>query len=105
MNELRYPEEKELRKIKKKIGATAFEQAIKDIKRYLKEGNPCINRPPRIKDFSGTYKSPGFRLRSGDYRVLYDVDREPFSINTVYIIDMIHRKELIKWLKQYGVRK
>lgn len=66
-----------------KIPAPHFNRIIKAI--HELEGNP---RPAGYKKLSGR---PGYRIRIGDYRVIYNIEDK---ILTVFVIDIGHRKDI-----------
>ena len=105
MNELIWPEKRVMRKIKKRIGDVAFLQVVRDVVRYLEEGDAATPMGTRIKDLQNQYSFPQYRLRSGDYRVFYMVRHRPFLADRVEVIDIIHKKEWVWWLKNYGEKK
>ena len=72
---------KSLRKAPREVAAR--------IRRKLDElaGDPFA--APNVKKLTG----PGYRLRVGDWRVLYLVERE---ILVVYVIEIRHRKEIYR---------
>lgn len=57
------------------------------------EGDP-IGAPPRVKRLRG-FGSPLYRLRSGDYRVLYRVEAD-----LVTVMRIIDRKDLERELRR-----
>jgi mRNA-degrading endonuclease RelE of RelBE toxin-antitoxin system len=57
------------------------------------KGSP-VGRPPRIKRLKG-FAGPLYRLRSGDYRVLYRIDEA-----AVTVMRVINRKDLERTLRQ-----
>ena len=67
------------------------ERVKKKIRSVLKE-NPFPRGEGDIKRIQG---SKFWRLRIGDYRVFYDVDREE---NTVYILSVRHRSKAYREL-------
>lgn len=105
MNEIIYPQDRDLRKIKKKITQKDLRDVFDAIEKFLMDGNPGDPFGTRIKDLQNQYEVPQYRLRSGDYRVLYNVEAGVFGPDTVYIIDIIHKKEWDAWLRTYGVKK
>jgi mRNA-degrading endonuclease RelE of RelBE toxin-antitoxin system len=56
-----------------------------------------LGSPPRIRRLRG-FPFPLYRLRSGDYRVLYRIDAE-----VVTIMRVIDRKDLDRVLRQAGL--
>lgn len=73
--------EKELRKLAKPV-RQRLASAIDGL-----AGNP---RPAASRKMVG---STGFRLRIGDYRVIYEIDD---AIVTIYIVKVGHRREVYK---------
>lgn len=73
------------------LPASARDQVSQDL-RALNE--TPFGQPPRIKRLKG-FPFPLYRLRSGDYRVLYRVDA-----NLVTVMRVINRKELERTLRQ-----
>lgn len=67
------------------------EQVSRDV-RILEEH--AIGRPPRIKRLKG-FPFPLYRLRSGDFRVLYRVDE-----GVVTVMRVINRRDLERTLRQ-----
>ena len=55
-----------------------------------------VGRPPRIKRLKG-FPFPLYRVRSGDYRVLYRIDEA-----VVTVMRVINRKDLERTLRQFG---
>lgn len=53
-----------------------------------------IGRPPRIKRLRG-FPFPLYRLRSGDYRALYRIEK-----TLITVMRVIHRKDLEKALRR-----
>jgi mRNA-degrading endonuclease RelE of RelBE toxin-antitoxin system len=105
MNEIIYPEEREMRKIQKKITKKDFRDIIDAIEKFLQDGDPSSPFGSRIKDLQNQYRFPQYRLRSGDFRVLYNVETRLLGSDIVYIIDIIPKKEWDMWLRTYGVKK
>jgi mRNA interferase RelE/StbE len=70
------------------------EQVIEDIQGL--QQSP-LGPPPRIKRLRGL-SSPLFRLRSGDYRILYRVDD-----TLVTVMRVINRRDLDRALRQLGL--
>ena len=56
-----------------------------------------MGRPPRIKRLKG-FSFPLYRLRSGDYRVLYRIDEA-----VVTVMRVINRRDLERTLRQLGL--
>lgn len=54
-------------------------------------------RPPRIKRLPG-YGAPLYRLRSGDYRVVYRLDDD-----LITVLRVINRRDLERALRQLGL--
>ncbi len=54
-------------------------------------------RPPRIKRLRG-YGAPLYRLRSGDYRVVYRLDED-----LITVLRIINRRDLERALRQLGL--
>jgi len=75
--------EKDLRKVDKKYLPKIF-QAIRELKR-----NPF---PSKVKRISGTVSF--FRIRVGDYRVIYQVNKDTGEIIIYYIR---HRREAYRF--------
>jgi len=73
------------------VPPAARAQVIEDL-RTLEE-NPTA-RPPRIKRLKG-FPFPLYRLRSGDFRVLYRIDA-----TTITAMRVINRKDLEKTLRR-----
>jgi len=102
MNDVILPNKRDLRKIKKRIGHVAFIQVLNDIRKHLEQGDVTEPKGTRIKDLQNQYLSPQYRLRSGDYRVFYNVERKMILSDRVFVIDIIHKKDWDFWLKTYG---
>lgn len=66
-----------------KIFPPHFNRVIKAINQL--SGNP---RPPGCKKLTAR---PGYRIRVGDYRIIYTVEDK---ILTVFVIDIGHRREI-----------
>jgi mRNA interferase RelE/StbE len=66
-----------------KISPPYFNRIIKAI--YGLSDNP---RPPGYIKLTGR---PGYRIRIGDYRVIYNIEDK---ILTVYVIDIGHHKDI-----------
>jgi mRNA interferase RelE/StbE len=66
-----------------KISPPYFNRIIKAINKL--SDNP---RPPGYIKLTGR---PGYRIRIGDYRVIYNIEDK---ILTVYVIDIGHRKDV-----------
>ena len=73
---------------------TARDQIIADLRGLA---TAPIGRPPRIKRLRG-HTGPLYRLRSGDFRVIYRVDGE-----RVTVLSIINRRELDRALRQLGI--
>lgn len=58
-----------------------------------------LGSPPRVRRLRG-FPFPLYRLRSGDYRVLYRIDAE-----VVTILRVIDRKDLDRVLRQAGLSR
>lgn len=60
----------------------------------------AVDRPPRVKRLKG-FRAPLYRLRSGDFRILYRIDG-----TTVTVLRLIDRKDLERTLRRLrpGVR-
>jgi len=54
-------------------------------------------RPPRIKRLRG-YGAPLYRLRSGDYRVVYRLEED-----LITVLRIINRRDLERALRQLGL--
>lgn len=61
-----------------------------DIARKLHEAIQSLQMDPRPRQSSKLSGGQGYRLRVGNYRVLYDID-DPLKVVTVYRIK--HRRE------------
>lgn len=77
------------------LGAAAREQTVRDIQTL--EDEP-IGRPPRIKRVKG-FAFPLYRLRSGDYRIIYRIDAE-----LVTVMRVVDRKDPERALRRLGLR-
>jgi mRNA interferase RelE/StbE len=53
-------------------------------------------RPPGSKQLAGSKDLPMFRIRVGDYRILYAIDDEVVLISVIHIG---HRKDIYRVLK------
>ncbi|MGH2374751.1 MAG: type II toxin-antitoxin system RelE family toxin [bacterium] len=78
-----------------RLSSKARDQIVQDLQALEEEP---IGRPPRMKRLRG-FPFPLFRLRSGDYRVIYRVDED-----LVTVMRIIERKDLERALKQLGLR-
>lgn len=72
----------------------AREQICQDLEKL--QETP-LGRPPQIKRLKG-FPFPLYRLRSGDYRVLYRVDE-----TLVTVMRIINRKDLERALRRLGL--
>lgn len=70
------------------------EQLVRDLRDL--QADPT-GRPPRIKRLRG-YGAPVYRLRSGDYRVVYRLDD-----GLITVLRVINRRELERALRQLGL--
>jgi mRNA interferase RelE/StbE len=77
-----------------RLPAAVRDQIVGDIEDLAKAP---IGRPPRIKRLRG-YTGPFYRLRSGDFRVIYRVDGE-----LVTVLSVMNRRDLERALKQLGI--
>lgn len=77
-----------------RVPATHRDQVIEDIQGLKRSP---FGPPPRIKRLRGL-SSPLFRLRSGDYRILYRVDD-----TLVTVMRVIDRRELDRALRRLGL--
>jgi mRNA interferase RelE/StbE len=75
------------------INKTSAQLRTKIIAAIKKLSSDPFTPGTNIKKLKG-FKQPLFRLRSGDYRVLYRVEK-----NTITIMRVIDRKELEKIIK------
>ena len=66
-----------------KLEASAFERILRKIRALSKDA-----RPPGCLKLTG---DDGFRIRAGDYRVLYRIDG---SSKRIYIYRIKHRKDV-----------
>jgi len=74
------------------LETTIKNRIIKNMKQLLE--NPFEKRPNAdIKQLSGLRKRTFYRLRAGDYRIIYSIDS-----NKVKITEVLHRKNAYKWL-------
>ncbi|MBU0591339.1 type II toxin-antitoxin system RelE/ParE family toxin [Candidatus Micrarchaeota archaeon] len=78
-----------------------FLHLMPEIQKRLKKAfdelsdNPYENRSDAdIKKLRGAYKPPFYRIRIGDYRIIYAVVE-----NEIRITSIIHRKKGYKWLE------
>ncbi|MEW6201766.1 MAG: type II toxin-antitoxin system RelE/ParE family toxin [bacterium] len=79
--------EKELKSLDHKIADRIGSRLL------ILEDNP---KPPNSKHLKGT---TFYRLRIGDYRVIYNIDNEMRIIN---ILSIGHRKEIYRQLKRFS---
>ena len=69
-------------------------QVVQDLRSL---GEVPLGRPPRIRRLRG-YAFPLYRLRSGDFRVLYRIDA-----TFVTVMRVIDRKDLDRALRRAGL--
>ena len=69
-------------------------QVVQDVRSL---GEVPLGRPPRIRRLRG-YAFPLYRLRSGDFRVLYRIDA-----TFVAVMRVIDRKDLNRALRRAGL--
>ena len=76
-----------------------FDPALRDqLVRDLRDlQTDPIGRPPRINRMRG-YGAPVYRLRSGDYRIVYRLDED-----LITVLRIINRHDLERALKQLGL--
>jgi mRNA interferase RelE/StbE len=74
-----------------RLPASVRDQVIQDL-RALEEGP--IGPPPRMKRLKG-FPFRLYRLRAGDYRVLYRID-----LDLITVMRVINRKDLERTLRQ-----
>ncbi|OGR84606.1 MAG: hypothetical protein A2901_04935 [Elusimicrobia bacterium RIFCSPLOWO2_01_FULL_54_10] len=77
---------KQLKKIKRFYAV----QILDSIQKHLSV-NPDQPSPPRIKILRGRQRST-YRLREGDYRIFYDIERI-----TVYVTAILHKRETLNY--------
>ncbi len=73
------------RKVILKFAPNLFEQLINDL--------ASLKNDPRPHGYIKLTDREGYRIRSGDYRILYAIDDEK---EIVYIADILHRKDAYK---------
>ncbi len=104
MNSVIMPNVRDSRKIKKRIASKELTLIVKAIERYLRDGEPCKPMGRRIDSYKNQYRIPQYRLRAGDYRVLYNVE-EGVHFDTIFVLDIIPKHMNALWLKKHGVKK